>query len=328
MKGSRISVLVLLLLAATAPGAERGAPARVGVLFWHDSPNDARAWQGVQDGFRLAGLEWRPDVRDVNRDEDLARRILAAWEADGYDLVYAFGTEAALLAKETVTKTPVVFTAVTNPFGRGIVDSWEGSGTNLAGNSNWIPPPEVFRVFQSAVPGLARLGVVLNEQNPVSLEEVAEARRHFLAAPAKALKLLEEGIDGPDDLDRAVRRVLDRGAQAVWIPIDLDVYQNLERVSAVTMPLGIPLLASAGSAVETDAVVGVAVDYRTLGRNSVVYAKRILVDGADPGSMPIGRMRSFRVIVNLDAARRTGFTIPLPLLATADEILDVAGEVR
>jgi putative ABC transport system substrate-binding protein len=331
MKVAGILAAVVLSLVTLVPSrAEGERKYRVGLLFWHSSPNDEQAMKGVKDGLALAGIGIAPDFQNVESDTARAHRILTGWEREGYDLVFAFGTEAALRAKEATRHVPVVFTAVTNPFTRGIVDSWDGSGTNLCGNSNWIAPPDLLEVFQETVPGMARLGVVLSPTNKVSMEEVREVRIYFSRPENrdKTLKLMEEGVAKPGEIREAVRRVLDRGAQAIWIPIDIMVYQNLSEVSAVTMPRGIPLLASQGSAVEEDAVVGVAVDYHLLGMNAAVYAKRILLDGEEPGTLPIGKMHSFRTIVNLAAARRTRFTVPLPLLATADEILDEPYEAR
>lgn len=338
MRGPRflLAALLLALAAAPAPAADEASTFRVGVLFWHDSENDQRAYEGVRDGFRIAGMGFAPEVVNVREDVERGREVLRRWEAEGYDLVYAMGTESALLAKEATKTIPVVFTAVTNPVASVVVDSWDGSGTNLCGNSNWIAPGDLFRVFQETVPGLSRLGIVLGRNNKVSMEELGAAKRYFDRHDELAIRLLEEGVSGPGEIEAAVHKVLERGAQALWIPIDIDVVRNLDRIAAITMPLGIPLLASQGSAVETDAIVSVAVDYRALGRSSVVYAKEVLVadeDGkrASPGELPIGRMRSYDVAVNLGAARRTGYEIPLTLLAVVDEIRDPdrpAGEVR
>ena len=145
---------------------------------------------------------------------------------------------------------------------------------------------------------------------------------HSLALSPAALPLALEGNPVHEDLEEAVRKVLERGAQAVWIPIDFDVYRNIDRVAAITAPRGIPLVTSQASAVKNGAVVGVAVDYHALGERSVILAEQVLRGGAAPGTLPVGRMHSYRVIVNLEAARRAKFEIPLTLLATADEILD------
>lgn len=329
MRGSLLFIFVFtaIALAPAAPLAGQDSPLRVGVLFWHDSPNDALALRGVRDGFELAEIKAQFTEVNVKEDPVAAQRTLRAWEEAGYDLIYALGTSATRQAKRADLKTPTIFTAVTNPVGSGIAPSWEGTGINVCGNSNWIAAADVLDVFAATVPGISRLGVVHSAENPVSIEEVAEALRHFKAKPAKAIRLIEEWIEGPEELEEAVTKVLDQGAQALWIPIDIDVYKHLDRVVKLTAPRKIPLLASQPTAVRTHAVVGVGVDYRALGEKSVVLAKQVLA-GKDPATLPIGRMRSFRVIVNLDAARRTGFTLPLALIATADEILDVGTEER
>jgi putative ABC transport system substrate-binding protein len=315
--------LFLALVLSTAPPTAASAPEafRIGVLFWHESPNDELAYLGVKSGFALSRIAVEFERVYAAEDDERARRALLHWRDREFDLVYAMGTSAALRAKETLTALPVVFTAVTNPVGSGVVQSWDGSGSNLCGNSNWIPTPEVLSVFRKAVPDLARLGVVLNRNNPVSIEEVAEAKRYFKEHPEKRLALFEEYLRGPEDLDAAVRKLLARGSQAIWIPIDHDVYTNIDRVAAITVPLRIPLVTSQASAVEQGAVAGVAVDYQALGERSVILAEQVLRRGADPGTLPVGRMHFFRVIVNLAAARKAGFKVPLALLATADEIL-------
>jgi len=239
------------------------------------------------------------------------------------------GTSAAREAKQVIRRLPVVFTAVTHPVGSGVVPDWSGSGGRLCGNSNWISRKDIFRIFQEAVPNLARLGVILNRSNPVSGYELAEAKTYLRENPDQTRKLIVEYIDGPQDVGMAAEAIVKAGAQAIWIPIDDDVYNHLDAVSLVTRPKGIPLLSSQYSAVsEHHAVVGVAVDYRLLGMKSVVLAKQVLESGADPGELPVGRMASHRVIVSLAAGRRTGYRIPLALLARADVILDVPLEER
>jgi putative tryptophan/tyrosine transport system substrate-binding protein len=321
-------LLTLALLWTSSTGIQAREPFRVGVLFWHSSPNDEKAFEGVRSGFELAGIPVHFTRADAGEDRERAKALLTDWRDRKFDLVYAMGTSAALRAKEVLTELPVVFTAVTNPVGSGVVLDWSGSGTNLCGNSNWISTPTLLKVFKDTVPDLARLGVVLNRVNPVSIEEVAEARRHFAAEPEKRLALYEEWIEDPTELEEAVRRVLKRGAQAVWVPIDYDVYRHLDRVAAITDPLGIPIVTSQASAVRDGAVAGVAVDYLVLGERSVILAEQVLRQGKAPGDLAVGRMKSYRVLVNLAAARQAGFEIPLGLLATADEILDPKEEER
>lgn len=335
MRGSPFLLLTLVSLFLCTPlraEREEDRPGyKVGVLFWHDSENDKEALRGIRAGFELAGMPANFEVVNVNEDAAAAARQLSAWGEN--DLVYAMGTAAARQAKAAGIRAPVVFTAVTNPVKSGIVPDWSGAGkgVNLCGNSNWIRTEEVLRAFQGAYPDLSRLGVVLVGEpnpNPVSNMEVDAAKALRRADPRKANRLIVGYMRSADDLEKAVTDVLDRGAQALWVPIDIAVYKNLDRVEKITGPRGIPIFSSQHTAVRDHAVVAVAVDYFELGRRSVILAERVLRSGADPGTLEVGRMSSYRVLVNLDAARRIGFQIPLEFLAVADRILGLSAEDR
>jgi len=317
------TVAVILALSALA------APARprVGVLFWHDSPNDREAFEGVKDGFALARLDPAYEVFEAKGDDAAARAALRGFEARGLDLVYALGTGAALRARDEVRRAPVVFTAVTDPVGSGVVGAAAGSGRNLCGTASGVAPADVLRVFRAAVPGLRTLGAVLDPGNPVSRAEVAALRAAGAAADPPLAVVAEERP--AEDLARqgGVREAAARLAascDALWIPIDIAVYSRADEVAAGAATARRPVLATAPAASRTAAAVCVSVDFRALGRSSVEMAVRAL-RGEDPGAMAVRRPRSYRVIVNLEAAGRSGFEVPLALLASADEFAGVAG---
>jgi putative ABC transport system substrate-binding protein len=317
----------LLLIASTdlrSQDAPR-APWKIGALLWHRPENDLQALAGLQSALRVAGRPHVVLVEDADSDPDRALEAIQRFVAQEVDAIVALGTQAALLCKEHVRDRPVVFTAVTNPVESGICPDWSGSGTSIAGNSNWVPSDTVLGVFRRAVPGLARLGILRSEDTGVvSLAELKAMERHLAAAGEGAgrVELVEERATGVADLGPAVERLAEAGCQAIWVPIDFLVYENMERVTAAAAAARVPLVSSSLRGALSGAVAGVFTDYAMLGERAALIVLQILEGGVDPARIPIGTMRGYQVVVNLGAARRLGYELPLPLLAVADRILD------
>ena len=123
-----------------------------------------------------------------------------------------------------------------------------------------------------------------------------------------------------DDLIPASKVLLDKKVEAIWIPIDILVYKNIDRIKSVTDPLNIPLLASSHRGIKDGAIFGMVVDYHTLGKRSVFIALKILEQKIAPADIPIGKMHSFRRIINIKSAKEVGYDVPLSVLAIADKI--------
>lgn len=313
-------------LQPVAPPAEQpvvlGAPAiPLGVFFWHDSPNDDATWRGLQQG--LADLRLPVAIVERRAGGDRNRALAQLDELrGGCRLIVALGTDAALLCKERVPDVPVVFAAVSNAVASGIVADWNGSGRNLCGASNWIPPGAVLDVFQLAVPGLQRLGMLRSQASGVvSNAELLAMREHLAQQPRPPVQLVEAVAKDAADLPRAVTELRQAGVDAIWIPIDLTVYQNLAAVRQALGERPLPLVTTAAAGVRGGALVGATVDYALHGRRAATLVHAVLVGGKAPGTLPIDRMRSATVVVNVAAARAAGTELPLSLLLLADELL-------
>lgn len=307
---------------APTPSPAAAATIPLGVFFWHDSPNDEATWRGLQRGLADLRLQVTVVERRAGGDRERALAQLDELRAS-CRLIVALGTNAALLCKERVPDVPVVFAAVSNAVASGVVPDWSGSGCNLCGASNWIPPRAVLDVFELAVPGLQRLGMLRSQASGVvSAAELSAMREHLAQQQRTTPQLVEAVAKDAADLPRAVQELRAAGVDAIWIPIDLTVYQHVADVQRALGERPLPLLTTAAAAVQKGAMVAATVDYALHGRRAATLVHEVLVRGKAPATLPIDRMQSAAVVVDVAAARRTGRELPLSLLLLADELLD------
>lgn len=320
------------LLMLLAPQSDSGArverqPHRVGVFFWHRSANDLAAFEGIRRAFEIAGVEHEFVVHHADGDETRARRLLDECTDEKLDVLFTMGTRATFLAQGWVGRLPIVFTAVTNPVEAGIVSSWtkryERSSTlvRLTGTSNWIPPDTVLHVFRLAVPTLRRLGVLRSSESGYVSEVELRGLRSAVAKTKKPLEIVETIFDRRYGIEAAVADLLAKDVDAVWIPIDFTIYQQSEQILEAMSGKGIPVLSSSLRATKDAAIAGIVVDYELLGRKAGALALDILVRGAEPARIPVETMKGYQIVVNMTAAKRYGYELPLPLLVVADQVL-------
>lgn len=327
---TRTSALACLLAAFAAAGHAQQPTGkhRLGVFFWHDSPNDQATFAGVRAQFAKAGVQVEFVERNAGGDTGLAVRQLAELRDGGCELIFAMGTQAALLARQEVRSVPIVFAAVSNPVAAELVPTWSGTQGNLCGASNWVAPESVLAVFQLAVPGLRRLGMLRSEKDSVvSRAELATMRAYLATEGAPAVEVFEAVVPHVDLVEPAVRELLLRDVDAIWIPIDNSVYKNLDLVQRALQGRHVPLVTTAVGALRAappglGAIAGAVPDYPLHGRRVAAMALRLLRDGKQPHELPVDRMSGCLIVANLAAARRQQFELPLSLLALADEILE------
>lgn len=323
MQALSLRFLLFLILLSGFQLYAQEPPYRIGILMWHEVKHDREAIEGFKEGLEFSGISYIIDLKNAHESEQEGIDILSQWKQQKVNLVLTVGTSATLLAQKHLLEIPIVFTAVTSPVTSGIIQSWNKPGKNATGTSNWVKPKDKLKQFKNAMPALKKLGVMYNPQNPVSVTEVLEARQ---ASRELGINLVIATITGPNQIESTFEGLLSTGIDALWVPIEKNIYKNMDLIGKVSIPSRIPVFSSTTEGVEITpsgksvGLVGITVDYRKLGRRSVYHVIDILTRGTSPGDIPVDTLPPF-VISNVNNAAIINYKIPPFFLARSDYII-------
>jgi len=305
--------------------AQPAEPARIGLLSFGSAPGGANPdpSSGFVEGLLELGyapgrnlvIEARYADGQPHRlaalAGELARLNLAAIVAGGPASVHA-----ARMATSTV---PIVAIGVVDPVGQGWAQSLAHPGGNLTGLTVTFPElgPKLLEVLKEARPGLARIAV---------LRATAELGPHdaspVLLSGARALGLDLQWLDVADaaDLEPAVARAAEGGAQGLYAPASNLVVAHRRRIAELAQRARLPAISEFPLMAQAGFVLSYGTDLAALARRGASFVDKI-VKGARPGDLPIELPSKFELVANLGAARAIGLTLPAVTLRRADRLI-------
>lgn len=312
-----------LLLVGTAAAQERVG--RVGYLSWQDSGAYFEATlKGFRDGLREQGyvegknleLLHRSASNEPERFKPLARELAAA----KVDVFFAPATPMATAAWYAVKNTPIVIATILDPVELEFVKSLARPGTRVTGvtTMNDELTTKRLQLLMEAVPGLQRVGVVIDEAMRTACKQEID---HTEAAAKKlGLTLVMVHVDQPEALDAAFRKLTNAKVQAVTSTL-LSTRNNIEKEYAeAALKYRLPSMFELEFGAQQGGLMSYGPDFADIYRRAGNYVGRIL-KGSQPAEMPLEQPREFRLVVNLKTARALGITIPPSVLVRADEVI-------
>jgi putative ABC transport system substrate-binding protein len=171
--------------------------------------------------------------------------------------------------------------------------------------------------LREIIPGLRRLGIIANRDNPQVALEISDAQD-------KARKL---GIDvtipnivRADDIAPAIE-ALKGNADSLYVVSDAFAVTNRVRINTFALAARMPTMHGNREYIETGGLISYGTNYPDLFRRAGNYVDKIL-RGSKPADLPVEQPTKFDLIINLITAKALGLEIPPTLLARADEVIE------
>ena len=163
--------------------ATRSRPESLELDFYGEVPRGLREL-GFVEGENLV-IEWRYAGGDYGRLPALAAELAAI----PVDVIVTDGTPGTKAAQKATANIPIVFAAAGDPVGDGLVQSLAHPGGRSTGCALLLNDTSVkeMELLRAIVPGLARVGVLMNPANPNSPRQVEMLKA---AAPKLGVSVL------------------------------------------------------------------------------------------------------------------------------------------
>src|SRR5699024_9450011 len=103
--------------------------------------------------------------------------IAKKFVSNNVDLIFAISTPSAQAAANATQDIPILITAVTDPVGAELIDSFEDPGGNVSGTSDTHPDaiPNTMETIHEFFPEAKNVGVIYNSGEQNSVKNVERA---------------------------------------------------------------------------------------------------------------------------------------------------------
>ena len=339
MKGRRIILsvflaLVILMEPYASEAQQQGKLYRIGYLAI--SPGDYEIdprncptvgtsyWQSIIAGLRergyVQGQNLVLECRWTEDQDDRALRLASELVSFKPDLVMANGTRQVRAVKQATSTIPIVMFGVIDPVGRGLVPSLAHPGGNVTGLTDTVAEMEGKRLqlLKEVVPKACRVAIL---RRP-GLDRDDWARRYLdPAAQTLGLKLQAYAAEGKELADAFAAMTM-AGEDALFVePTPLyNTGDHPHRIAELAARHRLPSIYQDRRFVDAGGLMSYSVENHAICRRIGFYVDKIL-NGANPGDLPVEQPIKFNLIINLKTAEALGLTIPPALLMRADEVI-------
>jgi putative tryptophan/tyrosine transport system substrate-binding protein len=275
--------------------------------------------QGLKDEGYIEGHNLTIEYRWANDRYERLPSLAAELVRHEVAVIVAHGP-GVLPAKGATATIPIVFFTGVDPVEAGIVASLNRPGGNLTGVSmlNVELTPKRLELARELAPAATSMAVILNPINPNAslVSKELQVTASILGLKAHVLNARSES-----EIDTAFTTSAGLKVGAVVIGPDPFFNARVRQFAALTLRHGMPTVYQYRQFAAAGGLMSYGGSITDLYRQVGSYTGRVL-KGEKPAELPIQQSTKAELIINLKTAKALGLTVPLALLARADEVIE------
>ena len=290
-----LSILLALILclgscfalASCSGEAASGDTYKVGIVQLVEHP----ALDAATEGFKQAIIDElgadavKFDFQNAQNDANTCSTIVNQFVSNNVDLIMANATPALQAAAAATADIPILGTSVTE-YGVALeLKDFNGTvGGNISGTSDLAPLDKQADMITEWCPDAKTVGLLYcsKEANSQYQVDVVQA-----ALENKGLTATLYPFTDSNDLAQICTTATDK-CDVIYVPTDNTVAENTGIIDNICEPAKVPVIAGEEGICSGCGIATLSISYYDLGYSTGKMAVKILKDGADISTMPIG----------------------------------------
>jgi len=237
------------------------------------------------------------------------------------DIIVANGRVTLSEAVQAIRSIPIIFVLVNDPVGQGFISSLARPGGNVTGFTFFESSMfgKSLELLKKVAPAVTRLACIFNPDMSAYYDQFLPAFE--TDARQYSVKLIIARVGTEAEINAAVAKLAAApGGGLIVLP---DAYTLVHRNLIVlsTAQYRIPAIYSYRQVVKEGGLMSYGPETSDIFQRSASYVDRIL-KGANPAELPAQAPVKFEFAINLKTATALGLTVPLTVVALADEVIE------
>ena len=304
-----LAAMMLFSLAACGSDEDSGEKTyTVGICQLVQHPALDAATQGFKDVLTEEfGDAVTFDEQNASNDSATCSTICTGFVSSQVDLILANATPALQAAVSATNEIPILGTSVTE-YGVALkIDNFSGTvGGNISGTSDLAPLDQQAAMVSEIFPEAKTVGILYCSGEPNSVYQAQVVKESL---EAKGLTVTVYTFADSNDVSTVTASACSEN-DVLYIPTDNTAANCAQAISAVALPVGVPIICGEEGICSGCGVATLSIDYYELGRTTGQMAVKILKGEADVSDMAIEYYPNPVKKYNEDIASQLNVTIP------------------
>jgi len=325
MRKNVIGLALCAMLFALCVPTEAQQAKKVPRIGWLSAGSSAAEFPEKQALERLRGLGWVEgknvtiEYRHAGGNSERLAQAASELVRLNVDVIVTFSAGVAVARRATGT-IPIVVGTSADPVRAGFVASLARPGGNLTGVTflNDDLAGKRLELLKEAIPGISRAAILWE---PAHVDN--EFKGMQAVAPGLGVRLQSVEVPRParpDEVTRAMQAALEGSAGAVILAPGGFTILHRKAIIELAAKNRLPVISAWRIFADDGAVLTYGPDILEISRRIAIYVDKIL-KGAKPADLPVEQPTKFEFVINLNAAKQIGLTIPPTVLARADKVI-------